>query len=547
MNGTFRQRLACEACTTRKIRCDKQVPCNNCLKRGEQDSCHRRDNNAGTGPADSRVAEHALVDQSQMNIAMMSLEAQNRTVSLLEDISRRVQGLESSVRQKENKVSGERAGVPATGAMITPVGTERTESDRGFSTSYPGHSQSFSMALSGPVADGDESSWFDEDPFLGLEGAQLATLQLLIPTRPQVSRLVEYHSECLLWAHNGFHTPTFETELRNFYETHGGNVQSNGVSREWLALLFSILAASMISAPEWTAQEWGYLRPAQMILAERWHSAAIKCLELSQYLYRPTIHSVQAIATLTSSTYTLGYMRTAVVLIALGIRIAQLLGLHQLGDETDAFDGDVVQQEIGRRVWYTLVRHDYFCIPFSECYQVHRLFNNCRKPLNCREGDMSPLSDDTPSLTTYSRFLDEISLLLSELQDALKNSKTLYAQYEETLRIDAKMRACATMRRPSCLGNGPMDASWPKYIGWARYNLTLSSAHLIIMIHRKFLGRSFIDPVFSFTRKTCIAAAKTILKRLDLDNSKDGDKPILWTELSFSVTSCVRLPALNSN
>lgn len=55
------------------------------------------------------------------------------------------------------------------------------------------------------------------------------------------------------------------------------------------------------------------------------------------------------------------------------------------------------------------------------------------------------------------------------------------------------------------------------------------------MIHCNMLGKSMTDPVFSFTRKTCVAASKTILKMLQ--QPFDEDRPILWIEQAFTVTA----------
>lgn len=57
------------------------------------------------------------------------------------------------------------------------------------------------------------------------------------------------------------------------------------------------------------------------------------------------------------------------------------------------------------------------------------------------------------------------------------------------------------------------------------------------MIHRTYLGLSFSDKSFEFTRKTCIAAAKTILKEFKQDQSEDV--PLLWTMQAFSVAAAV--------
>jgi hypothetical protein len=39
MSTTYRSRLTCAACTRRKVKCSKTVPCTNCIKRGQQDIC----------------------------------------------------------------------------------------------------------------------------------------------------------------------------------------------------------------------------------------------------------------------------------------------------------------------------------------------------------------------------------------------------------------------------------------------------------------------------------------------------------------------------
>ena len=56
------------------------------------------------------------------------------------------------------------------------------------------------------------------------------------------------------------------------------------------------------------------------------------------------------------------------------------------------------------------------------------------------------------------------------------------------------------------------------------------------MIHRKFLGMSFHDKRFSFTRKTCLAAAKTIINEV---KEVPEESPILWTMQAFSVAAAV--------
>lgn len=57
--------------------------------------------------------------------------------------------------------------------------------------------------------------------------------------------------------------------------------------------------------------------------------------------------------------------------------------------------------------------------------------------------------------------------------------------------------------------------------------------------HRKFVGISFTNSAFSFTRRTCIAASKTILREAFAAADEYG--PVLWIEQAFSVAAGIIL------
>lgn len=57
--------------------------------------------------------------------------------------------------------------------------------------------------------------------------------------------------------------------------------------------------------------------------------------------------------------------------------------------------------------------------------------------------------------------------------------------------------------------------------------------------HRKFVGLSFTNTAFSFTRRTCLAASKTILK--EAFAATDQDAPALWIDQAFAVAAGIIL------
>jgi hypothetical protein len=129
---------------------------------------------------------------------------------------------------------------------------------------------------------------------------------------------------------------------------------------------------------------------------------------------------------------------------------------------------------------------------------------------------------------------------MPKLLDESSQCNTLFTKYEQVLKYDEKMRKLATALMPAILStSAPINAEWPVWISWGRRSLAICASHKIIMIHRRVLGLSFTNSAFSFTRRTYIAAAKTILK--EALSASDQDGPILWIEQGFSVAAGIVL------
>ncbi|KAJ5184730.1 hypothetical protein N7491_007401 [Penicillium cf. griseofulvum] len=372
--------------------------------------------------------------------------------------------------------------------------------------------------------------------------SSLPLLQLLLPEPATLTKMTNYHCDALLWYHASFHGRIFQDQVDRFLQQHQGRIEDQWVDLQWVALLFAVLAGSMTCAPRRVVLLWGFEDPERATLAQRLFKAALVCLNLADYTARHSLYGIQCIATMTISAHLLGFSNSHSVKLASAVRIAQSLGMHRLGAETDDHPSNRVRKEIGRRLWTELCIQDWFSIPFSESYLIHRRDFNTQKPGNCTYDDGMPAMPDTvPTLVTYHRFLYDIAILMPQLQDDLSASHTLYTQYEHVIRYDTQMRTLVSQHVPPCLQNMPLESSWPRYIPWARHCLAISSAHKIIMIHRKFLWSSFTNPAFTFTRKTCIAAAKTIIREQKQVAEEDG--PVLWIYHAFTVAASVSLPA----
>ncbi|KAK5102854.1 hypothetical protein LTS08_003656 [Lithohypha guttulata] len=153
---------------------------------------------------------------------------------------------------------------------------------------------------------------------------------------------------------------------------------------------------------------------------------------------------------------------------------------------------------------------------------------------------MEPLQVGEPSYVSYNNYLYEIAALILELHERAIKCNTEFTRYEQVMSIDARMREIAIQARPRYFDvTVPLDRDWPWFIPWARRSLTICFAHKVIIIHRSFLARSFENATFSFSRRTCIAAAKTILN--EANQQQDVNEPVIWIDQAFCIAAAITL------
>ncbi|KAK3676882.1 hypothetical protein LTR78_003086 [Recurvomyces mirabilis] len=376
------------------------------------------------------------------------------------------------------------------------------------------------------------SAWPSPDSY-ATSSSPLLHLQILLPDREKTFDLVKYHVDCLLWCHCSFHGSTFLHQLERFYSDHDGQVEEAEI--QWVALLFAVLAASISCGNRSVVAAWGFRSAEQSTLSQKWFEAARTCLNAGHYMTNLSMVSCQTIATLTMSAHLLGHSDEQAILLACATRIAQSLGLHRL----DSTRERSIEVETGRRLWCQLCTQDWFAIAFTECYLISPLHTKSAAPSHCDDDTMQPVEPHEPTISSYCRFLNSIAELMPPLQDDIEASNTLFTKYEKVLAVDKSMRQLAMQTRPSYFGNIRPDNDWPRYITWARRAAAISSSHKIIMIHRKFLSMSYTSLAFAFTRRTCIAASKTILKEFRQALLEDG--PVLWIYHAFAVAAAITL------
>ncbi|KAH7109110.1 c6 zinc finger domain-containing protein [Dendryphion nanum] len=561
VNASTRTRLACASCTRRKVKCSKTIPCTNCVRRGEQSTCGLSCDDVASPVHSTSLRPPSARPPSSRD---QELEYFRRKIAELEKIpsmpvpvdptlqySDREQMHNASARltvqspsspsspsnivEETTDASNNQPQVDQASGEITDVVAQDAASILEFLAWGRRKDPEYHTVVS-PEAHHHESTATGAASDSFDECSSLHVLQLLLPSPRQVWLLIDWHEECLLWYHGSYFAPTFRAQTEFFFSKQSGIIQNPSVNLQWVALLFSVMTASLACAPQSRAQQWGFRDAERETLSKRWFQATITCLNRADYTTNLTIFSCQAIATATISAHMLGYSNSQSIHLAAATRIAQSLALHRLGADAR---GNTVEKEIGRRVWAQLCSQDWFGIPFSESYLINPLYMTSEPPTNCHDHDMVELPTRIPTITSYCRFLHDIAAIMPQLQDGLMSCNTPYTRYEQVLKWDKCLRTLSIQERPIFLTNSPLDPTWPSWVPWGRRALAISSSHKIIMIHRSFLSDSFTNPAFAFTRRTCLAASKTIIKEYKCVVEEDG--PILWIHQAFSVAASIIL------
>ena len=383
-------------------------------------------------------------------------------------------------------------------------------------------------------------------------GAYQAFLQMLLPSLDHIWRLVDYHECYLLWYHCCYHGPTFRSELENVIAEQDDKttLMVDGLHLQWLALLFSVMAGALTCSAECRLREWGFSKSETVKLSTQWYKASIACLNYANWTELHEVYSVQAVTTLTMIAHPLGRSAELSVLLGTALKIAQALGLDKLSYNAALDDIDElathkqrhnsIKREIGRKLWSQLCVQDWMSLPSAGSHSINPSHFTTTKPTSRNHITMDFLPATFPTYVSYGNYLFDIAKLVVQHHEAMLQATTPFTKYQHVLDYDTQMRNLATRGMPRFFHvMEPVDAAWPKWVHWARSSLTVCFAHKIIMIHRAYIRRSFTNPVYSKTRVTCIAAAKTILN--EAKQAPDVDGPIIWIDKAYCVAAAVIL------
>lgn len=528
----------------RRQKCDRKLPCTRCVRDGQVDACslewpdgynpriHRKYPNLKKVAGGKGAHDPAIATSSYQND---DIYTNGNDISSSSPAHPSPPGSDQTLSLSSPRV-GRRPSADF-GMLLTSVNPyqTRTPTNLARNSSIVGQSGGLEVDDDNFMANGCSLS--DRVPHGGSE-QELVFLQSLIPSSRRIQQLVEYHEANLFWFHNGFNISVFRREVSSALN-NSDNIDLKSHDLRWCALLFAVMAASLACANVSFAHSWGFEKNQKLLLGKQWYEAVNSCLQLGHYASKHDIYSIQAIQVSGVSAHILGFSNEQFVLYGAAYRIAQSLGLQKLAIDAIPEGPDtlranpsqvqravLIERETGRKIWISLCTQDWFSIASSDMYCLHKKQFTTSKPRRINDESLLLAEDQVPLGIDFGNYMYDIASLMADFHDASTGLEDVSEQYNIVLKYDSRLRA---MGSEFCLPSASLDIdAKPPWVAWARHTCRVLHAHKLIMIHRRFLSRSFTDPRFAYTRWASATAAKKILKEIEAASS-DSQMPAIWS------------------
>ncbi|KAN0108498.1 hypothetical protein V8E51_008240 [Hyaloscypha variabilis] len=544
--------LACEFCRIRKIKCNRELPCQNCIVRSIPSQCNYR----GHGPVPARGfrSAHAEGMQERLNrleSLVTTLVSQDQVVghanpnledgngySFEDNVSREpetasIAGLQQGVGVL--KVDGD-ASVYRGSTHWRDVMKEVNELRSLWNQVQDDQDDLLSqVAFSTNIVNGPGLLCGVVKP-VGIEEL-LAT----IPPKCTTDKLI-----ALFFDKNHSPIPTFhvlhEQTFMQQYEAHWENPSETKLM--WIGLLFSMLSLIMLSF-YLNEEEPPEYEGASQSLHELYRLRTAQCLMIGD-ITKCAPHTLETMIYNSMAEWAdNGGSETRVwMMVGLLVRVALQMGYHR--DPSQYPEIAVFHGELRRRVWAFVQGLDIltsFLVGLPSTIRI--IDSDTMAPRNLHDWELTediqvlpesrPLSEDTPvgymlaKRTIITVVGDIISLVTSlgqySYEQVLELDDRLAQAYKE-LPVHLKMDAPEVMLKehPSLVNR--------------RIQLEFLYNQNVCILHRKFLTRGRIDPRYTRSYQRCMESAFNLLdhqRYLYTETKVRGTmKPRHWYRVSYT-------------
>ncbi|KAJ5833263.1 hypothetical protein N7474_001574 [Penicillium riverlandense] len=453
---TQRAPRSCRSCASRKVKCDKVVPCSTCIKRGEAAAC---------------VREMVIV---RGEVTIWKDEGKPTYEELSHENQRLRQEIESIRTEKERLT--ENPGISKS-APVRPRHARNVEhDDEGL----------------------EERLWESLSAASTTTGSSISTWNdVVLPSTACSEQLIAYDKTCNSWVHYAVEYPRFQEECTTFILAVERGLALKEADPSWMAVYFSVLSAAILMMG---GDEVDRLRLPEGFDRQRtsrmWYDAALFSLYRADFMRVSRIHTVQAIAILGMCFNNWGDVEVGQHMWSSALRIARRIGLNTPYSNAAA---SCLSPEGQHRLWWTLVICEWLALPYRPP-EVDDIDFDVPLP----SATLPKPGEDNPAhyhvhyhifmartAAAVYRFRAMIRSGSGFLDETVKAVKKVDEELAEVIDGLPRLLQPETDLKDEDLQQLELAHPW---IRWQRYDLTLVLLHLRLRIHRTMQAQWLLYP-----------------------------------------------------
>ncbi|KAK0720079.1 fungal-specific transcription factor domain-containing protein [Lasiosphaeris hirsuta] len=525
--------LSCAPCRTSKLKCDRQQPCGQCLKKGRTDGCLYAPKPEKPAPAPRSMTARLKRLESMVRDMMDGggtdadgvLTLMRQRQRLLDQQKRQQNGLAqgsgtSSVEEGQDEECDSQEAVHAQ--VILGKGTT--------TTTYVGATHF--MAMLDDIE--DLKSYFEDNSDEGnnnstdttiethnsemiiLSGGSMTRQDILdaLPPRQIADIIVHRYFSANSPTEHLVHRPTFVKEYHEFWQ------DPHKAPMDWIALLMSIISMGAFFSTYVAPTEMdspGGTPPMERF--RRFHAATASALVAAKYT-SPTCVIIQALLMHLGTEFisNRSSQTNCYLLSSTAMRLMLKMGFHR--DASKLPNLSPFHGEMRRRMWALGVQIELLVsFHMGLPSMVYGLETDAALPSNLFDDDFTedmaalppPRPDTEFTPLTYPRWKSTICVIFGDI--ARQVSLLTVPSYSEVMRLDNILEE-KWKQLPSVLKLKPLVESIADPLAQIHQRFGLASLYQKsrCVLHRRYLTEAVPRKEHAYSRQSCIEAAMSMLE-----------------------------------
>ncbi|KAK0736649.1 hypothetical protein B0T21DRAFT_367308 [Apiosordaria backusii] len=531
-----RIRFSCTTCRDKKLKCDRQTPCDQCTKRGIEVTCEFIPYVTGgprPGPAIPAASDsHRSKPTANESAVQARLRHLEHLVQVLKAQRRENAPAESSANIGTDGDDFHDDDLPRISARVREIAGMILSDLRYVDASHWESILSDVLSITGSLERPEDVFHDDDDPVVppmlerqgqpdlllgGWPRLSVEELIRYLPPRPIADRLLARLFQAKEPGLIMFHMPSLLRHYEGFWENPSAMTYTE------LALLFAMFCNASLYYMKGGEELPGRLGSAGEAY-RAYKARCAQCLVLGDYT-KPWRYKLETMILYFGSEY-LGQQDAHIsvsVILSIIVRLAMHMGLHR--DPKHYPDMTPFEGEMRRRLWTVLRDVDILIgFQFGLPGNIPNDLYDTTLPRNLHDEDFDESTKELPpsrpeterTVTLWCIMKGRIVNVFSEITAAMSSRKA--HGFADIMRLDRKIDELVTQFPPS-LRYRPFSQSVvdPVDIIMQRFQLELLFLKCRIVLHRRYMGYARKDKRYEHSRRVCLeAATKTLRHQYDI-------------------------------